>query len=264
MRQPKRAAAPGSCDAHTHTTFSDGRNTVLENARAAEAAGLEAVVITDHIFGPVEWLGRMLQEVEAADARCGVKVLAGAEGTILNPEGEVSVPEEVAEQLDLVLVDFGGQTRGIGLDPPASDAKLLDNTVAAITNACRNSHVDGIAHPLNLGRFRAVLSPVDFGARSLIKMATVMAETRTAFEIMNQLPWWFPDHSVERITAEYADVLRVFKEYGVGFLLGSDAHSCGAVGNFRWCYRVMELAGISTQHLIDIPLAGERPAKISG
>jgi histidinol phosphatase-like PHP family hydrolase len=248
----------GRYDAHTHTTFSDGRDSVMENARAAEAAGLEAVVIADHILGPVDWLDQMLSEVEAADSACKVKVLAGAEGTILNRDGEVTVSAEVAERLDLVLVDFGGQTQGIGREPPADAARLMENVTAAVVSACHNPVVDAIAHPLNLGRFPAVLSPVDFGARPLIRMATAFAETHTAFEIMNQLPWWYPEHSIERITAEYADVLRVFTRYGVEFVLGSDAHCHGAVGNFRWCYRVMELAGIGPEHLVDVALAGER------
>lgn len=251
----------GTYDAHTHTTFSDGRNSVMENARAAEAVGLETLVITDHIHGPVDWFDRMLEEVEEADARCDVKVLAGAEATILNPEGEISIDEDVAARLDLVLADFGGRTEGIGANPPASAQRLIANVVSAVTKACENPLVDAIAHPLNLGRFEAVLSPVDFGATPLIEMATVFVKTGTAFEIMNQMPWWFPEHSVERITAEYADLLHLFKEYGVGFVLGSDAHSAGAVGNLRWCHRVMEAAGIDQQNLIDIPLAGERPGK---
>jgi histidinol phosphatase-like PHP family hydrolase len=251
----------GQYDAHTHTTFSDGRNSVMENARAAEAAGLETVVITDHIHGPVDWLDRMLEEVERADAACDVKVLSGAEGTILNTAGEVSVTEDIAEKLDLVLVDFSARTEGIGAGPPASAQRLIANVVSAVTNACQNPLVDAIAHPLNLGRFDAVLSPVDFGATPLIEMATVFAKTGTAFEIMNQMPWWFPDHSVARITGEYADLLHLFTQYGVGFVLGSDAHSAGAVGNLRWCRRVMEAAGIDRQHLIDIPLAGERRGK---
>jgi putative hydrolase len=248
----------GRCDSHTHTTFSDGRNSVIENARAAEACGLEAVVIADHVHGPIGWLDAMLAEVEAADEACRVKVLAGAEGVILNPDGEVSVTADVADRLDFVLADFGGLTQGIATGPPASAKRLTDNVVAAVVNACSNPVVDAIAHPLNLGRFPAVLSPVDFGARALIKMATAFAETHTAFEIMNQLPWWFPDHSIDRITTEYADVLRVFKDYGVGFVLGSDAHSCGAVGNFRWCHRVMDRAGIGSEYLVDVPMAGER------
>ena len=250
-----------SYDAHTHTTFSDGRNSVLENARQAEACGLEAVVIADHIHEEPAWLDAMLAEVETADAACDVKVLAGAEGVILNPEGEISIPDEVANRLDFVLVDFGGLTEGIAANPPASANQFIDNVVSAVTKACENPSVDAIAHPLNLGRFQAALSPVDFPATPLIDMATTFARTRTAFEIMNQMPWWFPSLTVRRITAEYADVLRVFRRYGVEFVVGSDAHSCGAVGNLGWCRRVMEIAGIEASDLIDIPLAGERRGK---
>jgi histidinol phosphatase-like PHP family hydrolase len=255
---PRRTGLLGRYDAHTHTTFSDGRNSVLENARAADAVGLETVVIADHIFGEAPWLGEMLREVEAADAVCDTKVLAGGEGVILNPRGEVSLTEELAERLDFVLVDFGGRTEGIGVDPPASHGRLIRNVVSAITKACANPLVDAIAHPLNLGRFPAVLSPVDFQAPALIEMATAFEETGTAFEIMNQLPWWYPEHSVERITAEYADVLRLFARFGVRFIVGSDAHSCCGVGNLRWCERVMAVAGIGDEQLIDLPLAGER------
>jgi histidinol phosphatase-like PHP family hydrolase len=258
---PKRAPQLGRYDAHTHTTFSDGRNSVMENARQAEAVGLETVVIADHIFGEVDWLDAMLREVEEADAACGVKVLAGAEGVILSPAGDISLTEEIAERLDFVLVDFGGHTEGIGRNPPARQARLMRNVVSAITKACESPLVDAIAHPLNLGRFPAVLSPVDFGAPTLIELATAFEQTGTAFEIMNQLPWWFPEHSIERITAEYADVLHLFARFGVQFVVGSDAHSCGAVGNLGWCRRVMEAAGIGDKHLVDLPAAGERRGK---
>ena len=255
---PRRAPLLGRYDAHTHTTFSDGRNTVLENARAAEACGLETVVIADHIFGEALWLDGMLREVEAADAACDVKVLAGAEGVILNREGDITITEQVAERLDFILVDFGGQTKGIALDPPARQSRLIANVVSAVTKACGSPLVDAIAHPLNLGRFPAVLSPVDFSAASLIEMATAFEQTHTAFEVMNQLPWWFPEHTIDRITAEYADVLHLFARFGVRFVVGSDAHSCCGVGNLRWCERVMSAAGIGEEHLVDIPLAGER------
>jgi len=254
----RRTPLLGRYDAHTHTTFSDGRNSVLENARAAEACGLETVVIADHIFGEAPWLDEMLRQVEEADAVCGVKVLAGAEGVILSPEGDLSVTEEVADHLDFVLVDFGGMTKGVAADPPARQSRLIANVVSAVTKACGSPLVDAIAHPLNLGRFPAVLSPVDFSADSLIEMATAFEQTGTAFEIMNQLPWWFPEHTIDRITAEYADVLHLFARFGVRFIVGSDAHSCGAVGNFRWCERVMNAAGLGEEHLIDLPLAGPR------
>ena len=37
-------------DYHTHTPYSHGKNTVLENAMAAKAKGLKEIGITDHGF----------------------------------------------------------------------------------------------------------------------------------------------------------------------------------------------------------------------
>lgn len=40
-------------DYHTHTPYSHGKNTVLENAEAAKKLGLKAVGITDHGFNHI-------------------------------------------------------------------------------------------------------------------------------------------------------------------------------------------------------------------
>ena len=40
-----------SADYHTHTPYSHGENTVLENARAAKKLRLKQIAITDHGFG---------------------------------------------------------------------------------------------------------------------------------------------------------------------------------------------------------------------
>ncbi|MFA0777766.1 MAG: hypothetical protein PVTTEEND_001480, partial [Candidatus Fervidibacter sp.] len=41
-------------DFHTHTTFSDGRDSVWEMARTADAVGLDAIALTDHLE-PDRW-----------------------------------------------------------------------------------------------------------------------------------------------------------------------------------------------------------------
>lgn len=38
-------------DYHTHTIYSHGKGTVLENALQAKARGLREIAITDHGFG---------------------------------------------------------------------------------------------------------------------------------------------------------------------------------------------------------------------
>ncbi|MDE7076840.1 MAG: PHP domain-containing protein, partial [Clostridia bacterium] len=39
-----------TADYHTHTPYSHGKNTVLENATAAKKLGLKEIAITDHGF----------------------------------------------------------------------------------------------------------------------------------------------------------------------------------------------------------------------
>ena len=42
-----------TADYHTHTPYSHGKNTVLENAVAAKAKGLKEIAITDHGFNHI-------------------------------------------------------------------------------------------------------------------------------------------------------------------------------------------------------------------
>ncbi len=245
-------------DAHTHTHFSDGTHSVMEVARAAEAAGLECVAITDHYAPGVRWLDDMLAQVESADAACQVKVLSGLEVTIADPEGTVHVRPDVAGAVDVVLAGLGTETRGIGRDPPADPARLIRNVCSAVVGACHNPVVDAIAHPLNLGRFPAVVDPEQFRTADLVQMAVAFASTDTAFELSNQAFWWFPDIPVARFTRQYAEVVRLFREYAVPFVLGSEAHSAEAVGNLAWALRVLRLAGVPASQVVDLPTTGPR------
>jgi len=239
-------------DAHTHTTFSDGRNSVLENVRAAEAVGLECVAITDHIQLDTTDLDDRLREIDRAARRSSITVLAGAECTILDPEGHLSVSPGDARRLKWMLSDFGGLTEGIARNVPANLSRMLDNVFRALHNVVEGGVVQALAHPFNLGRFQAVLYPDDLPRSRLRELAQLMFDREVAFEIMNQAYWWYPDLCVEEFTRQYAELLTIFRQENVKFVVGSDAHSAGAVGNSYWCRRVMKLAGIELSQLVDL------------
>ena len=239
-------------DGHTHTSFSDGRNTVMENVRAAEATGLACVAITDHFHEPGEWFARMLSGIRAARERYTVRVLAGAEAAIINTDGAVSIGPEDAERLDIVLADVGGRTAGIATDTPSTKARLLDNVTTCMINACHNPLAHVIAHPFNLGRLSLQVNVTDFPRTSLRTIAQAFVATDTAFELMNQMHWWFPDVPVGRFTRDYADLVSLFADQGVKFVLGSDAHSAGAVGNLRWAINLVELARVPSAQIVDL------------
>lgn len=241
-------------DAHTHTSASDGRNSAEENVRAAEAVGLRCMALTDHLWPETshEDLAQWAATARALDRQSRVKVVAGVEGVILDTEGTVSVDEHAAQMLDLVLVDMGGRTRGVAVEPPASLRRYEANVLAAVENAASNPVVDVIAHPFNLGRFPAVLTPEQLPRDGLRRVARVMERNNVAFEIMNQAHWWYPQMTVDEFTREYAGLLRVFSAEGVKFVVGSDTHSCCGVGNLHYCRRLMREADIELSQLVDL------------
>lgn len=240
-------------DVHTHTTMSDGRNSLEENVRCAEAVGLEVMVVSDHYHPERLDLREYVRAVVEADAASAVRVVPGMEVTIQDSDGRVLLTSEERTLVQYVLADMGGATRGIAVDPPASLDRFLANVFRALLAVVQNPLVDALAHPLNLGRFPANVTPGQLPRSALRELAAAMFEHDVAFEIMNQMCWWFPDMSVHQFSLEYADLLALFGDQNVKFVVGSDAHSCGAVGNDRWCQHVMRLSGIEKSQVLDIP-----------
>jgi len=240
-------------DCHTHTTFSDGRNSVEENVRQAEAMGLELVVISDHYWPDDDDLSARVRRIVAADADSPIHVVPGVEVSAQDTFGTVPLTEHDAGLVRFVLADLGGSTKGVAVDPPADLDRYLANVFRATMALVENPLVDALAHPFNLGRFPATVTPAQLPRSSLRDVAAALAEGDKFFEIMNQMSWWFPDMSERQFTLEYAELLALIAEHGVKFVLGSDAHSCGAVGAQGWCRRVMELAGIEKSQVVDLP-----------
>jgi len=153
--------------------------------------------------------------------------------------------------LDLVLVDLGFGTHGVFFDAPVTGWKLIRNSVDATIGACEHRRVNVFAHPFNLGRCDLAVDLRDVPESALDEMAAAFAETGTAFEMMNQMHYWFPNVKVNDLTAAYADIVIRFKEAGVRFSVGSDAHRVGSVGNLVWCATVIERAGLTRRQMVD-------------
>lgn len=161
-------------DLHTHTLWSDGRDSVDAIVFAARALGYEYVAITDH--SPSAAAARVLslerlqrQAVEVArirEAVPGITVLHGVEVDILE-DGSLDLPEAVLAGLDLVLASlhepFG--------HPPA---RLLERYACA----ARHPLVSVITHPANRVPGRDEGYALDFDA--LFRLA---ADTGTAVEV---------------------------------------------------------------------------------
>ncbi|MBO5982248.1 MAG: histidinol-phosphatase, partial [Clostridia bacterium] len=101
-------------DYHTHTKHSDGKGTVLDNILSAVERGLEEVAIADHSFATIackmtrekflEQEREIAKYYESTDNP--IKVLSSVEGNILGFGGDIDIPDDIIERLDILHVGF--------------------------------------------------------------------------------------------------------------------------------------------------------------
>lgn len=201
-------------DLHMHTTETDGRNSIAEMARAASAAGLEYIAITDHSQALAMANGLDEQRalahaarVRAEDGQHGVRLLAGIECDIL-PDGSLDLADDCLAALDIVIASVHS---AFNQDQQQMTARLL--------RAIENPHVDVIGHPT--GRLLLKRSPYPVDVEAVIAAA---ARHRVALEINSQ---------IDRL--DLCDTqARLARDRGVGLVISSDAHSTGALAVTRW------------------------------
>lgn len=97
---------------HCHTSWSDGRASLEDMARAADALGVEYLTVTDHsptasYAGGVEADRMKLQweEIGRVQEKVKVRLLRGTESDILE-DGALDYPDRVLEQLDVVVASI--------------------------------------------------------------------------------------------------------------------------------------------------------------
>jgi DNA polymerase (family 10) len=199
-------------DLHCHTTWSDGKASVLEMGEAARARGYEYLAICDHTpavrvvpgVGPDE-LRRQAEEIAAAnEALAPFRILRGAECDIL-PDGSLDLPDDVLAELEWVQVSVHAGQR-------TARAELTRR----VEEAMRHPAARCLSHPT--GRLINHRPP---NALDLGRVLEVALETGVALEV-NGLP--------DRLDLRDEHV-RLAREAGVPVVCSTDAHSVRGLGN---------------------------------
>jgi len=224
-------------DLHCHTTWSDGRASVEEMARAALERGYEYMAICDHTpaVGAVRGLTpddvrRQAEEIAAANELLApFRVLRGIECDIL-PDGRLDLPDDVLAQLDWVQASVHGGQRM----PRREQTKRVEEALG-------NPYVRCLSHPT--GRY---INRRPENALDLERVFEVALEQRVALEV-NGLPARL-DLSGEHVR----DALRA----GVQIVCSTDAHSVRGLGNMELAVRTARRGWASAGHVVNSrPLA---------
>ncbi|HEY6962411.1 MAG TPA: PHP domain-containing protein [Gaiellaceae bacterium] len=201
-------------DLHVHTTWSDGKATVLEMGEAARDLGYEYIAICDHTRNvrvvpglDADDLRRQAEEIAAANERLApFRVLRGTECDIL-ADGSLDLPDDVLAELDWVQASIHAGQR-------QSRDQLTRRTLAAV----EHPSVRSISHPQ--GRIINHRPP---NAVDLDAVFAACIETGTAVET-NGLP--------DRIDLS-SDLVRDAIRAGVRITCSTDAHSVRGLQNMR-------------------------------
>lgn len=215
-------------DLHTHTVYSHGKGTILENALSAQEKGVSGIAITDHGFSHPAFgmrrkrVDKMRGECQQAEEKSGVKVLLGIESNIRGENGAIDVEPSDYAKLDVILA---GVHKFVFYNTVGDYAKLLirnmwhdkfkiKNTdklvkynTACYVNAVKNNPIDVLTH-------------VGYGCQcNAVEVAKVCADYGTLFEISTK--------KNPLTDEEWQGVI----DTGVNFVLDSDAHSVDRIGD---------------------------------
>ena len=202
-------------DLQTHTTSSDGRDTLETMARAAASLGYEYLAVTDHspsvrVTGGMDAAGFRQQRkaIDRLNAKLrGLTVLAGAEVDILR-DGSLDLDDETLWSLDLVVVSLHS---ALTLSPREQTRRIC--------RALAHPAVDIFGHPT--GR---LLSGRAGAAFDLAEVARVAADRGVLLEVNAQ-----PD----RLDLNDEQV-RAVLAHGVGLTISTDAHATAELRFMRW------------------------------
>lgn len=210
-------------DYHTHTVFSHGKGSIEENVKAAREAGLKGIGISDHGPGHLTYgmkrkdVPAMRKEIERLSALYpDIDIWLSVEANIINSGNYLDVRKDEFKDYDYVIA---GYHYGI------KDGYCVQNFV--------NGHAPGKLFGKSLlakntemtlgalyeNKIKILTHPGDKGPFDMDAIAKACAERGTLMEIST----WHKHLTLDEI--------KIAAKYDVQFVVSSDAHTPGRVGD---------------------------------
>ncbi|MCQ2550747.1 MAG: PHP domain-containing protein [Clostridia bacterium] len=224
-------------DYHTHTIFSHGKGTIEDNVKAAVERGLKAIAITDHGPGHLTYgikradIPKMRQEIERLRKIYPIDIYLGVEANVVSTGNGLDVSKEEFKDYDFVICGYHyGVKDGYCLKnwfKVKKDEMRMVNT-AMVINAIYENDIKILTHPGDKAPF------------DILAIAKACQDRGTLMEISTH-------HSHLNL-----EELKLLRNTDNKFILSSDAHRPGKVGDYLdGLARALE-AGIDPERIVNI------------
>lgn len=226
-------------DHHVHSTFSDGVSTLgvstlEENLAAAERLALVRLRFVDHVGKDSAWLPPYVARIRKLRSGTDVKLSAGVETEILDTDGRLDLPDDLAGVDAIYIADHEFPWyNGLRLQQYVKEwleagvetsEHCLGTLIESTVNAMEQHHHEHrlvLAHPLS------ILPKIGLDERHLSdlqleRLAGAAARTGTAIEINER--WRCPS----------LWTARAFRHAGARIVCSTASHEVGTIGRYHF------------------------------
>lgn len=225
-------------DAHVHTGFAAGRDSVGVVVSAADRAGLTSLTFADQVGPDTTWLPAYADAIRRARSRTEAVLRIGAEVEVVRPDGWLAWPTDLAH-LEAVSVAVSRLPSATGPLGPREVRSLLatgEMTADQVVEIVMTATVEGLEHasryvPAQLARPLNLLTQVGIDDEILTddvlaRLIDACAGTGAVVEISEA--WRSP--SIQLVAR--------LREAGVPLIAASDARYAAEVGQWHYLRRV--------------------------
>jgi histidinol phosphatase-like PHP family hydrolase len=227
-----------SADAHVHTGFAAGRDSVGVLVSAADRAGLASLTFADRVGPETAWLSAYADAVRRARGRTELTLRIGAEVEVVRPDGWLAWPADLSH-LEVVSVAVSRLPLASGPLRYREVRSLLaagQLTAEQVTDTLVTATIEGIARaaryvPIQLARPLSLLTQVGIDDAAvtpeiLAALAAACREAGAAVEISEA--WRSPSPTI----------VAALREADVSLVAASDARYADEVGHWQYLRRV--------------------------
>ena len=216
---------------HFHTTYSDGKNTLIEMFNAASELGFNYAAVNDHSKSAYYANGmdekRIIQqkkEIEQINSHSRIFLFSGIEVDILT-NGDLDYDNEILSDFDFVIASVHSH---FNLDEKEMTKRII--------KAVENPLVDVLAHPS--GRLLLSRNPYKFDIKKIIDACYV---NNVSIEI---------NSSPKRLDLEWRWVYYA-REKGCLFSINPDAHTISEISYLVYGILMGRKAGLQPEEVIN-------------
>jgi len=211
-------------DLHIHSSWTDGRQSVMQIAKIAGELNLSVIALTDHVRKNSDYCEDYDKEIKEVSKESGLEIITGFEAKVVNLNGDLDLPSYCRPTKHLIIgsvhsIPLGGKL----VHPKDISTEELQNIELQFSLAIiRGGNADILGHAGGM----SIANHRNFSLDYFEKIISSCARYGTVFELNS------------RYHCDYVkDIRKMLSKYNPYVSFGSDAHKASEIGT---CVKIAE------------------------